>query len=299
MENGKGIIGRRLQLVIIICIVASVAAFISHSIIAWLGIETTFGDHWVTGPGDGKPSVFMAGSSLAGDGLSWARISDVLNLRIEGWGVAGSSPCEWERFQRQAKGTKLTFIVVSPYDLNEHFLSDFRADIVPLGQTFKDLRDSRADWSFCKRLLSLYPLTYLRVLFPTAGRSDGVMVGVREKVKNLVGAVFHMESEAGPRLALDENAPSQEYKKEKIGNWDPGRTLRRLAGMRSACEGIHTFNGPKRLAFLRMLRQGQEKGRVVVVVLPVSPIYTGEFLSSEVKLSFEEFLAGVQRSVQQ
>ncbi len=47
-----------------------------------------------------------------------------------------------------------------------------------------------------------------------------------EKLKKLVGGVFLMESEAGPTLALDENAPTQEYKKEKIDNWDPGRRLR-------------------------------------------------------------------------
>jgi hypothetical protein len=279
--------------------VALIGAIISHSIIAWLGIETSFGGHWVIGPGDGKPSIFVAGSSLAGDGLSWVRISEVLNLRIEGWGVAGSSPCEWERFQHQAKETQLTFIVVSPYDLNEHFLCDFRAEIVPLRQTFKDLWDSRANLHFFKRLLSLYPLTYVRMLLPTAGRSEGVMVGVREKLKKLAGTVFPMESEVGPTLALDESVLAQEYKKEKIDNWDPGRTLRRLAGMRSACQGLHAFNGPKRLAFRRMLRQGQEKGRVVVVVLPVSPIYTREFLSSEVKLKFEEVLAGVRRSFPQ
>ena len=108
-----------------------ITAIISHSIIDWLKIETGFGGHWVIESGGDKPSVFMAGSSLAGDGLSWCRISDVLDLRIEGWGVAGSSTSEWERFQNRAKQARLTVIVVSPYDLNENFLCDFRAEVVP------------------------------------------------------------------------------------------------------------------------------------------------------------------------
>lgn len=296
---GKTPMSRRLQLVVIVCTVASIVAIISHGLIAWLKIETTFGEYWVTGPGRGKPSIFMAGSSLAGDGLAWGRIGNELNMRIEGWGVAGSSPCEWEQFQHLTTQIKLTFIVVSPYDLNEYYLSDFRAEVVPLGQTIKDLWHKRAEWPYCKRLLSLYPLTYLRILFPTAGRSDGVMVGVREKLKKLVGAASPMNSEAGPTLSLNETASTQEYKEEKISNWDPSRMLRRLAGLRIAGQGVHLFNGPKRLAFLRMLRQAQEVGRIVVVVLPVSPAYAKEFLTPELKGEFEQVLAETRRSVPQ
>lgn len=282
---------------IIISVVVAITAIISRSITASLGIETTPSGYWVTGPGAGRASVFLAGSSLAGDGLAWKEISDVLNLRIEGWGVAGSSPSEWERFQHLATQAKVTVLVVSSYDLNEYFLSDFRAEVVPLGQTIKDLRQSRADWPYSKRLLSLYPLTYLRMLYPTAGRSDGVMVGVRENLRKLVRAVFPLESEAGPTLSFNETASTQEYKKEKISSWSSGRMLRRLASLRSACQGKHAFNGPKRLAFLRMLRQAQEQGRAVVVVLPVSPLYTKEFLTPEVKREFEEALTEAQHSV--
>jgi hypothetical protein len=288
-----------LQLIIIVCAVVSITAIMSHLIIAWLGIERNHGIYWVKGPGSDKPSVFLAGSSLAVEGLSWGQIGDALNLRIEGWGVAGSSPSEWEYFQHRVNQIKLTVFVVSPYDLNEYFLCDFRAEVVPLGQTIKDLRQSRADWTYCKRLLSMYPLTYFRILFPTAGRSDGIMVGVREKLVRQAGGIIHMESEAGPKLAIQEKAPTQEFETEKISNWSRGRILRRLASMRNACQGIHVFNGAKKMALLRMLRQAVGQGSAVVVVLPISPAYAEEFLTPKVQLEFEGVLTEFQHNVPQ
>src|SRR5437667_427295 len=79
-------------------------------------------------------------------------------LRIEGWSVAGSSPWEWETFQRRAPDVGLTFLVVSAYDLNEHFICDFHADTVPPTHTLADLWQSEADWHFAKRVLTQYPL---------------------------------------------------------------------------------------------------------------------------------------------
>jgi len=123
------------------------------------------------------------------------------------------------------------------------------------------------------------------------------MVGFREKLKNLLAAVFPFQSEAGPTLTLNESTSTQEYKKEKISLWDPGRTLRRLASLRSSCQGIHMYNGPKGLAFLRMLQQAQKQGHVVVAVLPLSPHYAGEFLTPQVKQAFEEVLAEAKRNI--
>jgi hypothetical protein len=290
---------QKIQLLMIIGTVAAIVAIISHCTIAWLRIETTFGGHWVTGPGGDNPSVFMAGSSLAGDGLSWGRIGDELNLSIEGWGVAGSSTSEWERFQHRATQAKLTILVVSPYDLNENFICDFRAEVVPLRQTINDLWQSKADWPFIKRLLSTYPLAYIRELFPTAGRSGGVMAGVREKFNNMLGTNYLTVTEAGPTLSFNNTGSAEGDKKERINNWPPGRMLRRLAGMHSGFKGKHAFNGPKQLALLRMLHRAQEQGRVVVVVLPVSPVYADEFMTPTVKRDFEEALAKAQRSTPQ
>ena len=288
---------RRLQLMIIMCMVASITAIFSHIVISWLKIETSFGGHWLLEPEASQQSVLMAGSSLAGDGLLWRRISDERKLRIEGWGVAGSSPSEWEQFQYLATQAKLTILVVSAYDLNEHFLSDFRADIVPLRQTITDLWQIQADWSYGKRLLSQYFLSCLRMTFPTAGRSDGVMVGVREKVNKMAYSGFSLESEAGPTLSLNNSPTTQDYKKESITDWPPGKMLRRLTALRTGSQGKHEFNGPKKLALLRMLRQAQEQGRALVVVLPVSPAYEKEFLIPEVRRKFEGALTDIQNNM--
>src|ERR1700750_217946 len=76
-------------------------SLVSHFVTSWLRIETTTGKPWIAGPPN-RPLALMGGSSLAADGISWNRVSDELNLRIGGWGVAGSSPWEWETFQRKA-----------------------------------------------------------------------------------------------------------------------------------------------------------------------------------------------------
>jgi hypothetical protein len=290
---------RRLQLVIILCAVTLMSTAISHSIDEWLKIENRSDRHWVIRPKGSKHSVFVAGSSLAGDGLSWGRISNALNFKTEGWAVGGTSPSEWEHFQSLLPQAKGTIIVVSAYDLNEYFLCDFHAKVVPLSQTIRDLLQSRSDWPFSKRLLGIYPLTYLRMLLPTTGRSDGVMTGVREKLKGWLNPVFSMESDAGPTLSFNTASSILEVKEEKISHWSESRMLRRLAGLRSACQGRNTFNGPKRLAFLRMLHQAQRQSVAIVVVLPVSPAYTREFLTPDVKQRFEKSLAEAQDSVPQ
>jgi hypothetical protein len=285
---------RKRTLILILFAVTAFSAVISHGLISWLGIETTFGTYWTTGEKEGRPDAFMAGSSLSGDAISWGEVGDSLHLSIEGWGVAGSSPPEWEPYQNRTKQAFLTILVVSPYDLNEHILCDFRADVVPLQQTIRDLWQSRSDWPYCKRVLSQYPLAYLRTLFPTAGRSNGVMVGVREKLRSLLGVVYPMESESAPAMTMGGDTAARQEKQEKISDWSEGRMLRRLAAMRSGCLGLHAFNGPKKLAFLRMVNRAREQGQVVVVALPVSPAYAAEFLTPDVMREYEESLAEVQ-----
>ena len=211
---------------------------------------------------------------------------------MEGWGLAGSSPSEWERFQYLETHTNLTILVVSSYDLNEYFLSDYRAQVVPLAQTIEDLWQTRLDWNFRKRVLSMYPLTYLRTLFPTAGRSTGVIRGFREKAETYVKPLGPMEGEGIPTLSFTD------FKKERITDWSEGMMLRRLVAMRIACQGRHVFNGPKRLAFQRMLHRAQEQGSAVVVVLPVSSAYAKEFITPEVEQRFEGVMAELQHSAE-
>ena len=78
-------------------------------------------------------------------------------------------------------------IGVSLYDLNEYRLTNVRANLVPLSQTVRDLRSSEVDWDLSRRVLSQYPQSYVRVLFPTVGESDAVLVGARGFVRSMFG----------------------------------------------------------------------------------------------------------------
>jgi len=135
----------------------------------------------------------LEGSSLTIDGVDWKLVSEKLGFGIEIWGVAGSSPSEWEVLHRRSIRSKWTFIGVSPYDLNEHFFCDFRADIVPIVETIRDLWEVKSEWAFRRRVLRQYPLMLVRKAFPTAGRSDGVMSGVRDKLKSMLGGLSNIE----------------------------------------------------------------------------------------------------------
>lgn len=229
--------------------------------------------------------------------ISWQRVSDTVATTIENWFVAGSSPSEWEVLQHQAPDVHLTFIAVSAYDLNEDFSCDYRADVVPFRQTVNDLRQSHSDWQFSKRILSQYPLKYVRILFPTVGRSDGVMVGLRGGFAKLLSPWIRIEAEPGPAIGAGNKGGTEDDEKERLTEWTQARTLRRIVLMRSACRGKQRFDGPKKLALLRMLEQAHRQGQVVVIVLPVSVIYTREFLSPQVTAQFEATLSAAQRAV--
>lgn len=291
---------RKLQLIIILCLAIGIAALGSHFVMFWFGMRDTSAEQRIYGNTKVKNLAFAAGSSLMEDGILFEEISRVFGIGIESWFVPGSSPPEWEVFQRQADEDRLTFIVISAYDLNEHFLCDFRANVVPLNQSVKDLYQSRSDWRYSKRLLSQYPMKYIRFLFPTAGRSGGVMGKLRERLSKLflLSAALEIEAEAGPVVPSGKVFVSL-VNTERISNWSQGKMIRRIAGMRGASGNRHTFDGIKQLAFQRMLQYGQRRGRVVVVVLPVSPVYVKEFLTPEVAYQFENALAVSQRNVPQ
>ena len=289
---------RKFHLLIIILFVVSITAITSHGLTAWLKIQTKPVKHWVIAPMAVKPSVFVAGSSLASDGLSFGRISDSFGIGIETWGVAGSAPTEWEHFQHLARDVKHTVLVVSVYDLNEYFLCNYRAEIVPLKQTIHDLKESNSEWVFSKKVLNLYPTSYLRKLFPTISRSQGVIAGLRDKLRNILRGTITIERATTPTLSFEQGNSTEELKTEKISSWNEGRMLRRLTAMRSACKGRHQFNGPKKQAFHRMLRQAQGEN-LVVVVLPVSPKYKQELLTPQDNKHFEEAITEAKNINQQ
>lgn len=279
----------------VVCATLLLASVGSHLVAGWIGLPKPGAAFRRIGP-PGGPQVFCAGSSLLQFGLAWPEISKALGQGMENWGVGGSSPSEWEMSQTLATNANLMIIGVSVYDLNEYHLANSRANVVPLSQTIQDLWRSGVSRQFSKRLLSQYPLAYLRELFPTAGNSDSVLVGLRRKIPAKLRASAAAEDSANamvvPKAAVMEFGAST----EKLSDWPVAKKLRRLALMRSETQGAHTFDGPKLLAFQRMLQRAQACGSNIVVVLPVAPLYAHEFLTPEVNRNFEKSLADVQHA---
>jgi hypothetical protein len=279
------------------------ASIADHAVAGWIrrdvrggGTGSEIGIYRRIGPKTG-PQVFGAGSSLLEFDLSWGEVSAFLGQGIEKWGVAGSSPDIWEISQRVATNANLMIIGVSVYDLNELHLSAVRARIVPLAQTIRDLWDSGADWQFSRRLLGQYQLRHVRRLFPTAGDSDAVLVGLRTKVRERLNLASAAQDREGALFLPSE--PVLEFGKltARVSDWPAARLLRRLALLSAENGGRHAFNGPKRLAFHRMLRRAQQQGRVIVVVLPVAQAYVDTFLTPDVVNRFEQALTEAFRIV--
>jgi hypothetical protein len=226
--------------------------------------------------------VFLAGVGpiLAGS----------LGQGIENWSVGGSSPEIWEVFEQQRRHPKMTIIGVSVYDLNEMRLAPDRASYVSLSQTISDLWASGAEPALSHRILTQYALSYVRLLFPTAGDADRVLVGVRRKVAEQLGLQASLEEHEGilfqPSGVLDAGESTT-----KVSDWSVAKILRRIEALRVENRGRHEFfKGPKSMAFHRMLFRARRQGRVIVVVLPVSRAYAKAFLDENVLAAFERAL---------
>ncbi len=267
----------------------------SHFVAGWIGLPKPGAAFRRIGPQSG-PQVFCAGSSLLQFGLAWPEISKALGQGMENWGIGGSSPSEWEFSQPLATNANLMIIGISVYDLNELHLANSRANVVPLSQTIQDLWSAGMSRQFSKRLLSQYPLAYLRQVFPTAGNSDAVLVGLRRKLPSKMRSAAAAEDSANSMVLPKEAVFEFGGSTDKLSEWDTAKKLRRLALMRSETQGEHTFGGPKQLALHRMLQRAQASGGNIVVVLPVAPLYAHEFLTPEVNLNFEKALTEVQRA---
>jgi hypothetical protein len=272
------IMTRRAQLVLISLCVLTICSAASHFSVRWLKIRVGWGGRQSYGAADGTNQAVLHCSSVGYDGLDWGRISEAIGGGIDSRAIAGSSPSEWEVMDSKLPALKCTFIVLSAVDLNEYALCDVRGEIVPLWRTLQDCRKSRPEWSLCRRILSHYPLAFVRKLFPTVGRSDGVMVGIRANLRKLVGGSAAPDSGEAPKFG--NTKPSEN--REKISDWPEARVERRLALVRAACQGKFGFNGPKKLAVLRLLDRARRRGGVVLVVMRVSPAYQREFLKPQV-----------------
>ena len=289
---------RSRQLAIVSTLAILIATTGSHWMASWVKVKTIAAQAFTFGQTNGNPPAFLAGSSLADYGILWEQVSTQLDMEIKVWGIAGSSPFEWEQFQSKAPEARTAFIVVSAYDLDEGIICDFRADLVPLSYTIKTLREIHANWNYSKRVLSQYPMTWLRTLFPTLGRSRGVMGNVRIKLQKLIKPSSRTsETEAGPTIKFGKETVVDEYKQQRVSDWSGSEILRKTTAMRAGFQGDRSFHGPKRLAFERMLQCAEQRGRTIVVVLPVSPTYSKEFMPLTSACEFENALAELQRRV--
>ena len=270
-------------------ILASVA---DYALFFWLKVPrppTRFiGIYRRAGPENG-PQVFCAGSSLTEAALYWSKVSAALGQGIETWGVGGSSPDIWEQWQKQRPQSNVTIIGVSVYDLNEMHLADARANVVPFSRTIDDLSSSHVDSALSHRILTQYPLKYVRLVLPTAGNADKVLVGLRSKLAGLSGRQGGVAGREGVALQPPPPILDAGESTSAVSEWSPAYLIRRLAVLRAEDRGHHEFlNGPKNRALHRMLSQARNQGRVILVVLPVSRPYLEELLDERANAAFEE-----------
>ena len=281
----------------IVVVAAVVIAIIgSHWLADWANIKTTVSESLVFGAPNGKPPAFRAGSSLSDYGIDWNVIATQTQTEILAWGVAAGSPFEFEQFQKQVPQARTTYIVVSAYDMDEANVSDFRAALVPLGDTIESLREIHAGWAYSKRTVSQYPMTWLRILFPTLGRSRGVMGRIHEKIHALLHHTTGSgETEAGPVLDVSKEKVADGYRLQRIEDWSKSEMMGKVAAMQASFQGSGAFDGQKFQAFLRMLQYGCQKGPTIVVVMPVSASYSKAFISPDLEAQFETAMSDAQR----
>lgn len=281
--------GNWLQLALILSATVGIVSAASHGSIRWLKIKASWGGFHGYGQSNMAARTILHGSSVAYAGIDWTGVSEALGQPIACWATPGSTPSEWEQMHRRAPEVTTTFLVVSPSDLNEYSLCDSRAAIVPLATTIRDLWEVHTDLPLCKKILTQYPLSLVRLLFPTAGRSDGVMVGVRSKLQKLVGGGSKPDQGAAP--IFDYSHKSED--KEKVSDWSEARLQRRLNMTRRDSDGRYSFIGSKQLAVRRLTQQARHQGQVLLIVMPLPPVYKKEFLPESVMREFENALADV------
>jgi hypothetical protein len=290
----KALRSKTSTLVVILFLSLVLASVADYLLVLWLGIPlpgTGLVVYRRVGP-EGGPQVFCGGSSLTGSALSWSKVSGAMDQGIETWGVGGSSPDIWEQWQKQRPQSNVTLIGVSLYDLNEMHLADARASVVPLSRTVDDLWSTHTDSALSHRILSQYLLKYVRLLLPTAGNADKVLVGLRSKAAGLLGRQASLAEHEGvmvepppPMLDAGESTSS-------VNEWSSAHLIRRLAVLRAENRGQHEFlKGPKNRALHRMLYQARNQGRVILVVLPVSKPYRQEFIDEATEAAFEEAIS--------
>lgn len=276
----------RWKLVRVVVTTLLVTSIASKSLAYLLHIQDPRVEHVTFGTAFSGPPILVLGSSVTFFGISLPKVAEAVHTPVTVRSIGAASPAELEPLQREVPDPKMTLIGVSIFDLNEQNLSPAKPLLVPFVRSAIDLYQSKTSWRQSKRLLSAYPVQWVRYLFPTAGRSPEVMVGLRD----FLAAVTHRaRSEESPtKLLLTSEDVSRP---EKITDWNEARLLRRLAELRVSGLDENVFAGPKELALDRVLQRAFSKeGGATIMVLPVSPPYYHAFVNEDSATRFERAL---------
>jgi hypothetical protein len=282
---------RRQQFALILLSTVALASLASHAVYHVLGIEPIisfldFGAEFHSTP------MLAAGSSLVNYGIQWDSVASEFSRPVKLLTTPAASACELEVLQARAPKSDFTVLGISESDMDETVIADIRPELVSFSRTWRDLRESRAEGALIRRTMSKYPLRDIRILFPMAGRSMGLMVGFRKIWRDFRSRHAASESEPLPTFDTKGNWPTN-----RISDWDTGRRLRNVEVTRQLSGGVHSFSGPKHLALERMLRYATSTGKAVVVVMPESPLYAKEVIDPSATQAFETSVADMARRV--
>ncbi len=81
-----------------------------------------------------------------------------------------------------------------------------------------------------------------------------------------------------------------------MNDWSQSKLAGKIAAMRGSFQGRRSFDGAKKVAFERMLQYAEQRGRTIVLVLPVSPAYKKAFLPPDTARKLEEALSSLRRA---
>lgn len=213
-------------------------------------------------------------------GIDWNSIGIHFDRRVDTFACSSASPCEIEALPFATAPAVVRVIGFSRYEMNEERISNQRPDLVPVWQTLTDLRASGMPWDYCKKVLGQYPASYLRKVFPTAGYSTAVMVGLRDKARQFT----HRSRRPGVSVQ------GGEAQVERVTDWDAGRLARNVAICRAFGGDREVFGGPKWQALTRLAATASNEHPLVVIVLPVSPFYQRNVGSPAGAVAFDALL---------
>lgn len=278
------------QLVIVLAWVLVLSSAFSYTIVRVLDIRTKTVDRGrINAEARGTP-VLVTGSSLTFFGISFREVAKVMERPLVTRSVGSCSPCEFEWLALEVPEATQTIMGVSLFDLNENNLSDSRPVIVPFAQTIRDVRASHTEWTSAKRVVWSYPLPWIQHVLPLAGRSNAVMVNVRDKIRTLRKQPESTETESKLTFNTDEDS----IRPEKLSDWDRGRIDRNLAQLSAAGLERGRYDGPKSLALARVLERTARQEPAIVIVLPVSPPYRAKFAGATTSEHFEQALGRIR-----